>query len=111
MRQTSRGICRLCQTEMSKAWMTRHLSAFEIDGVQYSYLGEESSLGDWSWGPRQKPMKIELEKVLLPGQTCTYEYDFGTTTELKLKIIEKREVTRTSQKIRILARNIPPITP
>ncbi len=28
-------------------------------------------------------MLVRLDKVLGPGQTCSYEYDYGTTTELK----------------------------
>ena len=34
-----------------------------------------------------RSMNVPLEKVLAPGMTCTYEYDFGTTTELKLRVL------------------------
>lgn len=31
-----------------------------------------------------------LEKVLRVGQAFTYEYDFGSTTDLKLKMVAKK---------------------
>ena len=36
-------------------------------------------------------MQVRLDQVLHPGQTCAYEYDFGSTTELTLKVISERE--------------------
>jgi hypothetical protein len=35
---------------------------------------------------------VRLDKVCSSGQTCSYEYDYGTTTELRLKVISEREV-------------------
>jgi Plasmid pRiA4b ORF-3-like protein len=86
-----------------------HLSAFEIGGVRYRE--EEESLATWRWGPPRQSMKIELGKVLSPGQTCTYEYDFGSTTELKLKVVAAREVQTRGTAIQILARNTLPPEP
>ena len=43
------------------------------------------------------------------GQTCSYEYDYGTTTELKLKVISEREVEAKGKAIQVLARNTPPL--
>ena len=49
-------------------------------------------------------MNVPLEKVLAPGMTCTYEYDFGTTTELKLRVLaehlgaRQREAADTGEK-------------
>ncbi|EFH85819.1 hypothetical protein Krac_7063 [Ktedonobacter racemifer DSM 44963] len=45
-----------------------------------------------------------IESVLYPGQSCTYEYDYGTTTELRLKVIGARDTETKGQAIRILAR-------
>ena len=65
-----------------------HLSAFEIDGVRDAI--DAGMYDDWDMG--EKSMRVRQDKVLGPGQTCSYEYDYGTTTELKLKMISEREV-------------------
>ena len=65
-----------------------HLSAFEIGGVRYAI---DAGMDD-EWDMGEKSMRVRLDKVLSPGQTCSYEYDYGTTTELKLKVISEREV-------------------
>ncbi len=54
-------------------------------------------------------MQVCLEQVLNPGQTCSYEYDFGSTTELLVKVIAECEVEMKGRAIQILARNNPPI--
>ncbi len=45
---------------------------------------------------------------LFPGEIFTYEYDFGTTTEIVIKVIDR--ITRQKQKedVQLLARNVPP---
>src|SRR5438876_11473389 len=64
-----------------------HLSMFEIGGVRYA-----SDAGMYSgWGTDDKSMGVKLGRVLSPGQTSYYEYDFGTTTELTLKVVGERE--------------------
>lgn len=175
MRQISRGICRLCQRELSKPAMPRHLavcrqtvglqedsmlrqpqkssvfhlvvegyrlpmywlhlevaagatletldsflrdiwleccghlSAFEIGGVRYC---EDKGLFDiGGWSSRKQSMQVTLENVLSPGQVCTYEYDFGSTTELRLKVMAVYDVETRGQVIRILARNTLPSIP
>jgi hypothetical protein len=74
-----------------------HLSAFEIGGVRYSV------------DAGGKSMQVHLEQVLTPGQTCSYEYDFGSTTELMLKVISEDEVDMKGRALQILARNTLPI--
>ncbi len=82
-----------------------HLSAFEIGGVRYAIdagmFEEPFDMGD-------KSMRVRLEKVFSPGQVSTYEYDFGTTTELKLKVISEREAETRGKTVQVLARNNPP---
>lgn len=81
-----------------------HLSAFEIGGVRYSVdTGMDDELG-----MDEKNMRVRLDRVLQPGQSCLYEYDYGTTTELKLKVIEEQETATKGQAIQQLARNSPP---
>lgn len=174
MRQLSRGICTLCQREISKTGMARHLevcrqkallaagiehsqqktstfhlvieasrqplywlhlaitteatlavldqflrdiwleccghlSAFKIGDIHY--CEDEELFGDGGWGPRKQPLQIALDRVLAPGRTCSYEYDFGSTTELTLKVLARYEDKAQRKAIRILARNIPPIIP
>lgn len=56
-------------------------------------------------------MQVRLDKVLKPGQTCSYEYDFGSTTELTVKVISEQEVEAQKKAIQILARNNLPLVP
>src|SRR5437764_13811050 len=56
-------------------------------------------------------MAVEFEKVLSPGQTCSYEYDFGSTTELLVKVLSEYEVDMKGKVIQILASNGLPIIP
>ncbi len=82
-----------------------HLSAFEIGGVRYAV---DAGMDD-EWGMDEKSMRVRLEKVLSPGQTCSYEYDYGTTTELKLRVISEYEAETKGKAIQVLARNTPPV--
>lgn len=77
-----------------------HLSAFTIEGGIFN-SSPESSLEDRS-------MDIPLEKVLKPGVVFTYEYDFGTTTELVGKVVEVVYDISSEKDIKLLARNEPP---
>jgi Plasmid pRiA4b ORF-3-like protein len=83
-----------------------HLSAFEIGGVRYSV---DAGMYDWDTG--SKSMRVQLDKVLRLGQTCSYEYDFGSTTELTLKVVSEREVEAKGKAVQVLARNNPPLIP
>ena len=64
---------------------------------------------DDEWGMDEKSMRVKIDKVLSPGQTCSYEYDYGTTTDLKLKVISEREVEAKGKAIQVLARNNQPM--
>lgn len=80
-----------------------HLSAFEIQGQSYiSYEPEDP----WEVGGRS--MRVALGKVLEPGMKFHYEYDFGSTTELALRVVSEGVAERTGKSIRILARNDAP---
>jgi hypothetical protein len=83
-----------------------HLSAFEIGGVRYTV-----DAGQYDWDTGGKNMQVRLDKVIKPGQTCSYEYDFGSTTELTLKVISEQEVEAQKKAIQILARNNLPLVP
>ena len=76
-----------------------HLSSFEINGE--SYISEVFEPGDRS-------MKIALKKVIEPGMKFEYIYDFGTSTELLIKVLSVRESRVKGKDVRVLARNEPP---
>jgi len=77
-----------------------HLSAFSIEGEQYDAMPEDE--------PGLRSMGFRLDSVLAPGLRFSYEYDFGSTTELALRVILSQEGDGPRNPIRILARNEPP---
>ena len=77
------------------------MSAFTIGGDQYYSSGPEDldELG----------MEAPLSDLLLgPGKVFSYDYDFGSTTELKLKLVRMRECIADLDGIDLLARNDAP---
>ena len=46
--------------------------AHEIGGVRYAF----DARMDKGWDMDEKSMRVRLDKVLVPGQTCSYEYDY-----------------------------------
>jgi len=77
-----------------------HMSAFTIEGRQYLSAGARE-LGESGMG-------VRTGRVLYPGMVFTYEYDFGSTTELKLKVLALRELETNRGKVKPLARNDEP---
>jgi hypothetical protein len=77
-----------------------HLSQFEIDGQSFS------SSPDKSFGDRS--MNIKLENVLGVGMQLKYEYDFGSTTALKLKVVSEFYGKKRGKKVKLLAQNQQP---
>jgi len=83
-----------------------HMSAFTIHGESYTSAGP--------FGPlmgRQSEMGVELGQMVSPGMKFIYEYDFGTTTELVLRVVSEREGVMGDDRVRLLARNDPPPIP
>src|SRR6266567_4066403 len=60
-----------------------------------------------------RSLEVPLEKVVKVGQKFTYEYDFGSTTELNLRVVSERDgVIQEGEEddpVPILARNMPPV--
>ena len=81
-----------------------HLSAFRIGGDNYV------SVVDKDWGMDDRSMdEAILGKILSVGDQFSHEYDFGTTTELKLKVLaEHAGKVFKGEKVEILARNNAP---
>jgi hypothetical protein len=82
-----------------------HMSAFTIGEESF----ESGAMGNpFSGESSDSSMDIELREVLSPGVTFIHQYDFGTTTELKLKVLAQEMRAGDSTSISILARNDPP---
>lgn len=84
-----------------------HLSAFTIAGQRYDVSPESDP---WT-GVKDKSMSAALGNVLNVGDKFEHEYDFGTTTELALKVLAERAGALKSKDVRILARNDAPEFP
>ncbi len=78
-----------------------HLSAFAINGEMY-----QSELDEFFDNP---DMNHSLDKLLEKGTTFEYEYDFGSPTQLDLKVISEYQIEDAGTSIKILARNDPPL--
>lgn len=83
-----------------------HLSAFTIEGERYVCEVIEHPL---FYFEGEKGMDAKIGDVLKPGMSFSHEYDFGTTTELKLRVLSESMGERGSERVRLMARNIPPM--
>jgi hypothetical protein len=87
---------------LRKEWLEccGHLSSFYIRTHSY---------GD---GYEDRSMAPLLKRVLPePGIPFSYEYDFGSTTRLTLRVVAWRQGPIPGEPVRILARNEPPVWP
>lgn len=77
-----------------------HLSSFTINNQTYEYQIEEQARDS-------KSMRIKLNKVIQEGMYFEYIYDYGSSTELTIKIISatKSIIKKGEKLIRISARN------
>jgi hypothetical protein len=83
-----------------------HLSAFDIEDTTYNVLPYSGGppLGD----PAERSMNVTLEEVLEVGTRFHHTYDFGTSTELKLRVVREREGRIGGEPLRVLSRNEAP---
>ena len=78
-----------------------HLSAFNIQGQSF-----ESSPDPYFSDDAVKGMSIQCGAILQSGMSFEHIYDFGTSTELKLKVVDEIQATSPGKTlIRLLARN------
>lgn len=80
-----------------------HMSAFTIEGKRYSV----APVADFD----EESMRAGLSDVLCPDMKFYYEYDFGSTTHLALKVLSQQQSEIKGKSIRLLARNEPPSIP
>jgi hypothetical protein len=59
----------------------------------------------------QRIMRERLGKRIQPGMKFDYEYDFGSTTHLTLRVLDEYASSLRNPDIRLLARNEPPDIP
>jgi len=78
-----------------------HLSQFIINGEFYISMPETDDEDD-------KDMYVKLKSVLDVGLAFIHEYDFGSTTTLKITVIDERMGLRQKGKVKLLARNVAP---
>lgn len=80
---------------------------FEAESEAPAAAGEEREAVD-PWGGDDRSMDIALGEVLKAGLEFHHEYDFGTTTSLRLRVLSERQGLRPVPPVRLLARNEPP---
>lgn len=79
-----------------------HLSAFAIGrGLYMSYADDLDDLDQDMYG-------VKLGAVLKAPMTIFHKYDFGTTTDLSLRVVAEREVKSRKPDVQMLARNLAP---
>ncbi len=88
-----------------------HLSHFIVGETYYSYyIDDDPFFG--SWKREEYDLSVPLEKAFPFDKKIVYEYDFGSTTELSIKIIAAREgVLPRGKTARLLSRNFSPVYP
>lgn len=79
-----------------------HLSAFRLGGRWFS------SAPEVDWDQSDEGLDVKLGKLLSPGMSLSYEYDFGTTTDLTVKVVAERQGEAGAEDVQLLARNDPP---
>ena len=75
-----------------------HLSAFEISGKRYAFKPRDQEMS----------LRAQLREVLQVGMKFFYEYDYGSTTALVLKVVALREPSLPHGEVQLLARNEAP---
>lgn len=79
-----------------------HLSCFKINETAYESLPDKDL-----WWSEAESMEVKLDKILCTGMKFTYKYDFGSATELMIRVIDYVKEYTEKDKITILSRNHP----
>jgi len=78
-----------------------HLSSFIIGDVNYDSSVEVDS----EFFSNDETMDFKLRQVISVGDKFRYDYDFGSTTTLKLEVIDEYLTGENQSEVEILARN------
>jgi hypothetical protein len=84
-----------------------HLSAFNIYGRRFSSYSDYDDFKE----DGESGLSIPLDEVIGPDSSFTYEYDFGSTTKLKLSVVGISPVVPKSGSLCLIARNNRPKIP
>lgn len=85
-----------------------HLSCFQIGDTRYVVAMSDEFFG-FGPEPDQRNMDTRVSAALPPvGSTFTYDYDYGSTTTLRLKVIAQHHAPSRRENVRLLARNEAP---
>ena len=77
-----------------------------------SPVGFTRAFGTFGGQPAERSMGVKVgDALLLSGEPVEYEYDFGSTTTLKLSVMTERTGRPGRSAVRLLARNMPPVWP
>lgn len=85
-----------------------HLSGFRIHDVHYESLAPNSRDLVDDWETHASSMRVRISDVLAPGDTAAYIYDYGSSSELTLRVVSERTGDRRTKSVVVLARNVPP---
>ena len=78
-----------------------HLSAFRVKGMHYDIDFDDYENTDFG-----EPMKKAVGKLFHKGMQLDYEYDFGSSTYLEIKVLNEYQISLPSN-IVLLSRNEP----
>jgi len=89
---------------LRKTWLEccGHMSSFEIGDRRF-----DSALDDFDPDDGES-MEVAVGEVLEPGAAARYVYDFGSSTELKLRVLAPRLGKPAREQVRLVARNTAP---
>ena len=75
-----------------------HLSQFKIGGMLYDHPGDFQEF---------ESMDVSVDRLFGVGLALFHEYDFGSTTELAIKVLDRRQgQPTTNHPIALMARNV-----
>ncbi len=82
-----------------------HMSSFRVkSGVTIMDMRDDFGFG---FEPNTKPMTTKVSKVFEKELTLDYEYDFGSTTGFKIKVLDKYTLPLQEDNILLISRNEP----
>jgi hypothetical protein len=92
------------------AAIPKRVKAFSFDEEERKLYNQQRTLQFLLKMVEDRSLSVPLEKVLKVRQKFSYEYDFGSTTELTLKVLAERDgvIQEGDDVITILARNVAP---
>lgn len=76
-----------------------HMSSFEVKGKQYDYGWDVQEFGE--------NQEQAVGKIFKEDMELKYQYDFGSTTQLDLKVMNEYHINAEQEGVELLSRNEP----